>query len=101
MTDNEAKLLNEINAFHCDYHYGYEPFTCKDVVVCLNDVMILSKFLETSKKVFACGLSKMELDWLGFVNISRSVIVPYLGMDDSQVSDDPSGQGTIYLGGSH
>lgn len=86
MTENEAKLLNEINAFHCDYHYGYESFTGKDVVVSLSDVSTLSKFLETSKDIFAYGLSKLKLDWLGFINISRSLVVPYIAKKQSSSS---------------
>lgn len=78
MTDNEAKLLNDINVNHCEYQYGYDPFGTKDVVVCLPDVIILYKFLDTSKEIFAQGLSKSGIDWLGFVNISGSHIVPYI-----------------------
>ncbi|RWS25861.1 uncharacterized protein B4U80_00602 [Leptotrombidium deliense] len=78
VTENEAKLLNEINSIHCDYYYGCEPFTAKDVVVCLPDVLTLYKFLETSKNVFRYGLCKSSVDWLGFVSISGQHIVPYI-----------------------
>ncbi|XP_015791234.1 probable serine/threonine-protein kinase MARK-A [Tetranychus urticae] len=78
ITENEAKLLNEINGFHCDYHYGYRLFTSKDVVVCLSDVVTLSKFLEQSELIFNQGLSKADVDGLGFVNISGYVMLPYI-----------------------
>ncbi|RWS15741.1 hypothetical protein B4U79_14037 [Dinothrombium tinctorium] len=78
VTENEAKLLNDINSLHCDYYYGMEPFTAKDVVVCLPDVITLYNFLETSRDIFRHGLGKSSIDWLGFVNISGSHIVPYI-----------------------
>jgi hypothetical protein len=77
VTENEAKLLNEINGNHCEYQFGCDPFTTKDVVVCLPDVNILHKFLNTSKDIFHYGLSKSGIDWLGFINISGSYI-PYI-----------------------
>lgn len=86
VTKSEAKLLNEINSFHCDYHYGYEPFTAKDVVVSLSDVITLYKFLETSKEIFNYGLGKASIDWLGFVNISNSAIIPYIAKNSSSKS---------------
>jgi hypothetical protein len=79
VTENEATLLNEINNLHCDRYFGYEPFSIKDVVVCLQDVFTLHKFLETSKDIFLMGLAKSQISNLGFVNISGSLIVPYIG----------------------
>ncbi|CAG2115792.1 unnamed protein product, partial [Medioppia subpectinata] len=78
MTENEAKLLNDINVNHCEYQFGCDPFTTKDVVVCLPDVNTLYKFLNTSKDIFHFGLSKSGIDWLGFINISGSHIIPYI-----------------------
>ena len=88
MTENEARLLNDINTNHCEYQFGYEPFTTKDVVVCLPDVNTLYKFLDTSKDIFQFGLSKSGVNWLGFINISGSLIVPYIakmGTDSKSV----------------
>lgn len=79
MTENEATLLNEINSVHSDFYFGYETFSISDVVVCLQDVFTLHKFLETSKDIFQMGLAKSQIDWLGFVNISGSLVVPYIG----------------------
>jgi hypothetical protein len=78
VTENESRLLNDININHCEYQFGYEPFTTKDVVVCLPDVKTLYKFLDTSKEIFSYGLSKSGINWLGFINISGSHIVPYI-----------------------
>ena len=83
VTENEARLLNDINTVHCEYQFGYEPFTTKDVVVCLPDVNTLYKFLETSKDIFHYGLSKSGINWLGFINISGSHIVPYIAKKTS------------------
>jgi len=75
-------LLNEINNVHCEYYFGYDTFTVKDVVVCLQDVFTLYKYLETSKDIFQLGLAKVQVDSLGFVNLS-GLIVPYIGKLDA------------------
>ena len=47
------------------------------MVVSLNDVLKLHKFLETSKKIFTHGLDKC--DFLGFVQISgKANVIPYI-----------------------
>ncbi|KAI1301726.1 hypothetical protein HDE_02983 [Halotydeus destructor] len=86
VTENEAKLLNTINSSHCDYHFGNDQFTVKDVVVCLHDVFKLQKFLENSKTVFQLGIVKAQIDWLGFVQISENYVVPYIGKKSSTSS---------------
>lgn len=78
LTDKEAALLNEINTQHSDCFFGYETYTAKDVVVCLQDVFTLHTFLQTSREIFQVGLSKSQVDWLGFVNISGSLIAPFI-----------------------
>merc|ERR1712136_306787 len=37
ITDLEARLLNEINAKHCEWQYGRELFTVRDLIVNLAD----------------------------------------------------------------
>jgi len=76
VTQAEASLLNEINSVHSDYSFGYETFSSKDVVVCLHDVFALHSFLGKSKEIFLRGLRSD--DWLGFLSISGSLIVPYI-----------------------
>lgn len=78
VTDKEAALLNEINSQHCDFFFGYESYTSKDVVVCLQDVFTLHTFLQTSSEIFQRGLSKSSVDWLGFVSISGSLVTPFV-----------------------
>jgi hypothetical protein len=80
ITETEAKLLNEINSFHSDFFFGSDIFTCKDVVVCLSDVDILHKFLETSRGVFEKGLDSCP--FLGFIQLNdSSSILPYINKD--------------------
>lgn len=86
MTEGEAKLLNEINSLHCDSSFGYEPFSAKDVVVCMKDVFALQSFLDTSKAIFTQGLSSTTQ--MGFVTISGSFVVPFLVKTSSE-SDTP------------
>ncbi|XP_059170979.1 uncharacterized protein LOC131952374 isoform X2 [Physella acuta] len=49
ITDAEAKLLNEINTAHCDYEYGHNPFTVKDLIVDLEE---FEEFFKIVKKTF-------------------------------------------------
>lgn len=79
VTEAEAKLLNEINSLHCDSYFGFDTFSPKDVVVCIQDVFTLRTFLETSKAIFTQGLYKSSsTPRMGFVNISDSFVVPFI-----------------------
>ncbi|XP_013065562.2 uncharacterized protein LOC106054299 isoform X1 [Biomphalaria glabrata] len=49
ITAAEAKLLNEINVTHCDYEYGHNPFTVKDLIVDLEE---FEEFFKIVKKTF-------------------------------------------------
>lgn len=72
ITENEAKLLNEINIDHCEYQFGYDQFTPKDLVVPLDDAQQFYEFLGTcyyklldpnapqSKQFNRCGFLKMN-----------------------------------------
>ena len=75
VTEREGSLLNEINSVHCDYFYGYENFSTKDVVVSYHDVRALHKFLETSRNFFRSG---NDLDWIGFVSLPGCTVVPFM-----------------------
>lgn len=80
ITEIEAKLLNEINSYHSEFYFGTELFTCKDVVVCLSDVGILHKFLETSRSVFENGLDSCA--FLGFIEITNpKSVLPYIAKE--------------------
>ncbi|GFS12818.1 hypothetical protein ElyMa_001381200 [Elysia marginata] len=57
ITDAESKLLNEINTDHCDYEYGHNPFTTKDLIVDLDE---FGDFFDIVKKTFPAEvLAKM------------------------------------------
>ncbi|XP_041371613.1 uncharacterized protein LOC121385138 [Gigantopelta aegis] len=49
VTENEAKLLNEINSIHCSYEYGQQEFTGKDLIVDLSE---FEDFYNIVKKTF-------------------------------------------------
>ena len=49
VTENEAKLLNEINSIHCSYEYGNQEFTGKDLIVDLSE---FEDFYNIVKKTF-------------------------------------------------
>lgn len=84
ITDNEAKLLNEINLKHCDRQYGHELFSPKDLVVHLSDVEQLYEFLSTCYHKLACPLPSADgkggggkEDRCGIFRVNGS-IVPYV-----------------------
>ncbi|CAG5120240.1 unnamed protein product, partial [Candidula unifasciata] len=49
ITESEANLLNEINTTHCDFEYGHNPFTVKDLIVDLEEFV---EFFNIVKKTF-------------------------------------------------
>ncbi|XP_067667128.1 uncharacterized protein [Haliotis asinina] len=49
VTENEAKLLDEINQVHCSCEYGQQAFTCKDLIV---DMAEFEDFYNLVKKTF-------------------------------------------------
>ncbi|KAK3724266.1 hypothetical protein RRG08_043266 [Elysia crispata] len=57
ITEAESKLLNEINTDHCDFEYGQNPFTTKDLIVDLDE---FGDFFKLVKKTFPAEvLAKM------------------------------------------
>lgn len=78
ITENEAKLLNEINGHHCEFQFGYRSFTTRDVVVRLQDTCMFYEFLETCRnKLFPSNNNQSHKDKCGFVILNKSLI-PYL-----------------------
>ncbi|XP_005094503.1 uncharacterized protein LOC101846802 [Aplysia californica] len=53
ITEAEATLLNEINTAHCDYEYGRNPFTVKDLIVNLSE---FGEFFKIVKKTFPADI---------------------------------------------
>lgn len=75
ITENEAKLLNEINGFHCEFQFGYQNFTPKDVVVRLKDTIKFYEFLETCKgKLNIPGANPIFNDQCGYFIINYSPV---------------------------
>lgn len=76
LTDNESKLLNEINLKHTDCSYGKEAFTSKDLVVRLKDAKEFYKFLDLCHKKLVLKKSNAS-DRCGFFRINGESVVPY------------------------
>ncbi|KFM56681.1 hypothetical protein X975_07353, partial [Stegodyphus mimosarum] len=75
ITENEAKLLNEINGFHCEFQFGYQTFTSKDVVVRLKDTVKFYEFLETCKtKLNIQGANPVFSDHCGYFVINYAPV---------------------------
>ena len=76
LTDNESKLLNEINIKHTDCTFGKEAFTSKDLVVRLKDAKEFYKFLDLCHKKLVQKKSNAS-DRCGFFRINGESVVPY------------------------
>lgn len=76
ITDLEARLLNEINAKHCEWQYGRELFTVRDLIVNLVDAMEFFKFLQTCQNKLVHKSCNPQ-DRCGFFRIGGESVVPY------------------------
>lgn len=76
ITEHEAKLLNEINMRHCEFQFGRDLFTTKDLVVRLKDARCFYKFLDTCFKKLV-QKSPEQSEFCGFVRINGESVVPY------------------------
>eukprot|EP00088_Acartia_fossae_P011085 TRINITY_DN1555_c0_g2_i3.p1 TRINITY_DN1555_c0_g2~~TRINITY_DN1555_c0_g2_i3.p1 ORF type:complete len:595 (-),score=198.35 TRINITY_DN1555_c0_g2_i3:782-2566(-) len=76
LTDNESKLLNEINLKHTDCTFGKEAFTSKDLVVRLKDAKEFYRFLDLCNKKLVQKKSNAS-DRCGFFRINGESVVPY------------------------
>lgn len=76
ITEGEAKLLNEINMKHCEFQFGRDLFTTKDLVVRLQDARCFYKFLDTCFKKLV-QKSPEQSEHCGFVRINGESVVPY------------------------
>ncbi|XP_072379006.1 uncharacterized protein [Diabrotica undecimpunctata] len=80
ITEAEARLLNEINLKHCDYQFGREQFTSRDLIVRLVDGSELYQFLGHcyAKLSNNCYTEKVKnLGRCGFIRINKESVVPY------------------------
>ncbi|KAF5297165.1 hypothetical protein FQR65_LT10064 [Abscondita terminalis] len=76
ITEAEGRLLNEINFKHCDYQFGREQFTSRDLIVRLADAIEFYNFLDACYSKLMNGSSN-PLDRCGFIRINKESVVPY------------------------
>ncbi|XP_018578834.2 uncharacterized protein LOC108916953 isoform X2 [Anoplophora glabripennis] len=77
ITEAEARLLNEINFKHCDYQFGREQFTSRDLIVRLTDANEFYQFLGHCYAKLVNTTDADNLDRCGFIRINRESVVPY------------------------
>nr|CAH7715771.1 unnamed protein product [Callosobruchus chinensis] len=84
ITEAEAKLLNEINFKHCDYQFGREQFTPRDLVVKLSDANEFYQFLEHCYAKLMETSDADNLDRCGLIRINSEYVVPYTVYNDQK-----------------
>ncbi|XP_074650889.1 uncharacterized protein LOC141905770 [Tubulanus polymorphus] len=86
VTANEVKLLNEINTHHCDFEYGHEPFTEKDLIVKLSEFVQFFKVVRDSfpdEKLKQMKFNPRSITRGGWVQVNNTVL-PYVYRDDKE-----------------
>lgn len=82
ITQNEAELLNIINMHHCDFRYGDQPFTNRDVIIKTDDVKELARFLNITCKIYCNGLAeltnKLGVVEMRFPHSDHRALIPYI-----------------------
>lgn len=76
VSEIEARLLNEINVKHCEWQYGRELFTVRDLIVSLDDALELIQFLQTCREKLVRKSCDPQ-DRCGFFRIGGESVVPY------------------------
>ena len=76
VTEQEARLLNEINVKHCDWQFGRDLFTVQDLVVSLSDALEFLKFIKTCEEKLVHKSCNPQ-DRCGFFRIGGESVVPY------------------------
>lgn len=76
ITEIEARLLNEINVKHCDWQFGRDLFTVRDLIVSLADGLEFLKFLQTCQDKLVHKSCDPQ-DRCGFFRIGGESVVPY------------------------
>ena len=76
ITESEARLLNDINTKHCEFQFGRDYFTTKDLVVKVSEAKYFHKFLDTCFKKLV-QRSTEQSEFCGFVRINGESVVPY------------------------
>lgn len=80
VSEIEARLLNEINVKHCDWQYGRELFTVRDLIIGLDDALELVQFLQTCREKLVRKSCDPQ-DRCGFFRIGGESVVPYTVID--------------------
>ncbi|XP_063928611.1 uncharacterized protein LOC135141445 isoform X1 [Zophobas morio] len=83
ITENEGRLLNEINIKHCDYQFGKEQFTQRDLIVRLSDAIEFYNFLCSCYTKLVNGETD-SLGRSGFIRINKESVVPYTVYNDQK-----------------
>ncbi|XP_066155500.1 uncharacterized protein [Euwallacea fornicatus] len=84
ITEAEARLLNEINFKHCDYQFGREQFTSRDLIVRLSDANEFYQFLGHCYHKLVNTLEPEMPNRCGFIRINRESVVPYTIYNDQK-----------------
>lgn len=77
ITEAEARLLNDINIRHCDYQFGRDSFTTKDLVVRLQDADEFYTFLDVCYNKLL-PQNNSQSNKCGFIRIDGESVVPYI-----------------------
>eukprot|EP00102_Acyrthosiphon_pisum_P026104 XP_016663314.1 PREDICTED: uncharacterized protein LOC103310545 [Acyrthosiphon pisum] len=84
ITDDEAKVLNEINQ-HSDGVYAKDKFIAgKDHIVTLDDVQEFYTFMDVCLEKIQCKITPGRINKCGFVRINSESAVPYCTKDGQQ-----------------
>ncbi|XP_050313067.1 uncharacterized protein LOC126748107 isoform X3 [Anthonomus grandis grandis] len=84
ITEAEARLLNEINLKHCDYQFGREQFTQRDLIVRLADSNEFYQFLGHCYHKLVNNVENDMPNRCGFIRINRESVVPYTVYNDQK-----------------
>ncbi|XP_030746260.1 uncharacterized protein LOC115875055 isoform X2 [Sitophilus oryzae] len=84
ITEVEARLLNEINLKHCDYQFGREQFTSRDLIVRLSDANEFYQFLGHCYHKLVNTIEAEMPNRCGFIRINRESVVPYTVYNDQK-----------------
>ncbi|XP_056645394.1 uncharacterized protein LOC130450790 isoform X1 [Diorhabda sublineata] len=84
ITEAEARLLNEINLKHCDYQFGREQFTSRDLIVRLTDANEFYQFLGHCYAKLVNTTDAENLERCGFIRINKESVVPYTVYNDQK-----------------
>lgn len=83
ITEAESRLLNEINIKHCDYMFGRDMFTRRDLIVRLSDANEFYNFLDVCYSKLIQGSCNPK-DRCGFIRINKESVVPYTVKNDNK-----------------